>query len=97
MSFDDSDEQPDDTANVQLKEQDEQIGEAIEWKRRHFFVNCFFISVFFMIKMEFSYTDTFGKNIIMFQIFFAILDIFIEQIVTRIIMGEALMTTPVSA
>jgi hypothetical protein len=50
-----------------------------------------------MIKMEFSYTDTFGKNIIMFQIFFAILDIFIEQIVTRIIMGEALMTTPVSA
>lgn len=80
-----------------MKEQDEQIAEAIAWKRRHFFVNCFFISVIIMIKMEFSYTDTFGKNIIMFQILFAFLDIFIEQIVTRIIMGEALMTTPVSA
>lgn len=33
----------------------------------------------------------------MFQIFFAILDIFIDQLVTRVIMGEALMTTPVTA
>jgi hypothetical protein len=44
--------------------------------------------------MEFSYTGIFGKNIIIFQIFFALLDIIIEQIITRVIMGEALMATP---
>ena len=67
---------------------------AISWKRRHYFVNCFFIAIFFMIKLEFSYSTTFGTNIIAFQIIFAGLDIIIEQVLTRLIMGEALMTAP---
>lgn len=94
QSFDDTDEEPDEEAEIELPEQEKNIGKALEWKRRHFFVNCFFIAVFFMLKLEFSYTDAFGNNIIMFQIFFTFLDIFIEQLITRIIMGEALMATP---
>jgi hypothetical protein len=60
MSFDTSDEESDENADVELKEHDENVAEALQWKRRHFFVNSFFISIFFMLKIEFSYTDTFG-------------------------------------
>lgn len=60
MSFDTSDEDVKDDEDVELKEHDENVGEALQWKRRHFYVNSFFISIFFMLKIEFSYTDTFG-------------------------------------
>ncbi len=65
-SFDDSKDEPKEDDPVDLPEEERNIIKAINWKRRHFFVNCFFIAVFFMIKLEFSYTDTFGQNIMMF-------------------------------
>jgi hypothetical protein len=60
MSFDDSDGEKDKDEEVILKEHDENISEALTWKRRHLFVNSFFTAIFFMIKIEFSYTNTFG-------------------------------------
>ena len=67
MSFDDSeDDHKDKDEEIHLKEHDENITEALTWKRRHLFVNSLFIAMFFMLKIEFSYTDTFGQNIIMF-------------------------------
>ena len=60
MSFDDSDAEHGDVDDVELKEHDENISEALAWKRRHLFINSFFIAIFFMLKIEFSYTDTFG-------------------------------------
>jgi hypothetical protein len=60
MSFDDSDAEHKDVDDVELKEHDENISEALAWKRRHLFINSFFIAIFFMLKIEFSYTDTFG-------------------------------------
>lgn len=66
MSFDDSDEDQKEDEDVHLREHDENITEALTWKRRHLFVNSLFIAMFFMLKIEFSYTDTFGQNIIFF-------------------------------
>lgn len=66
QSFDESGEEPNEETEITLPEQEKNISMALEWKRRHFFVNCFFIALFFMLKMEFSYTNTFGQNIIMF-------------------------------
>lgn len=63
----------------ELIEEDAKIASGLDWKRRHFFINCFYVTMFLMFKLEFSYTDIFGKNILYFQIAFQILDIFIEQ------------------
>lgn len=60
MSFDDSDADNKEVDDVELREHDENISEALAWKRRHLFINSFFIAIFFMLKIEFSYTDTFG-------------------------------------
>jgi len=94
QSFDDEADEPKETDEIELQEHERNIVKAIGWKRRHFFVNCFFISIFFMIKLEFSYSTTFANNIILWQIIFTFLDIVIEQVLTRIVMGEALMTAP---
>lgn len=59
-SFDDSMDEPKEDEEVELPEQEGNIVKALIWKRRHFFVNCFFIAIFFMIKLEFSYTNIFG-------------------------------------
>jgi hypothetical protein len=94
QSFDDENEEPKEDEEIDMQEHERNIVKALTWKRRHFFINCFFIAIFFMIKLEFSYSNTFGNNIIMCQIIFTFLDIVIEQFLTRIIMGEALMSAP---
>jgi hypothetical protein len=35
------------------------IRNALDWKRRHFFVSCFIISLFLLMKMEYSYSNMF--------------------------------------
>lgn len=77
------------------REEDVRIRNAIDWKRRHFFIACLAISLFLMIKLEFSYTAIFGNNILIFLVAFNFMDIAIEQVLTRIIMGEALLVSPV--
>ena len=79
----------------ELPEEEVNIRTALNWKRRHFLINTFFVSMFLMVKMEFSYTDIFGKNILYFQVGFTFLDVLIEQIITRLVMGEALLSTPI--
>ena len=53
------------------------------------------VALFLMIKLEFSYTDIFGKNILLFLILFTVFDIVIEQILTRVVMSEALLVMPI--
>jgi hypothetical protein len=48
-----------------------------------------------MLKFEYSYTKMFAANITTFLIMFVALDIFIEQLLTRLVMSEALLVTPV--
>ena len=66
MSFDESGDEIKEEEEVELPEQEEKIAIALQWKRNHYFINCFFVGIFFMIKMEFSYTLTFQNNILMF-------------------------------
>jgi len=48
-----------------------------------------------MLKIEFSYTEFFGRNIYTFLILFMILDIFLEQFLTRVLMSEAILVSPI--
>lgn len=36
------------------------IRNALTWKRKHFFVMCIFVTIFLMIKLEFSYKKIFS-------------------------------------
>lgn len=48
---------------VHEKEEVVNIRRAIDWKRRHFFVCCLLVSIFLVLKMEYSYTKVFQNNI----------------------------------
>ena len=80
---------------AQLNEDETKIREALIWKRKHFFLSCLFSALFLMIKLELSYEPFFGENILYFLIAFTIMDIFIDQILSRALMGEALLVSPV--
>lgn len=62
MSLEEDEEEEDAGKNEEeeLGEEDTNIRSALNWKRRHFFINCFFISMFLMLKLEFSYGQIFG-------------------------------------
>jgi hypothetical protein len=47
-----------------------------------------------MLKIEFSYTKTFSKNITYFLTANMVLDIISEQVLVRLIMSEALLVAP---
>lgn len=95
-------DQDDSEGDVGGKEDEEELPEiernirtALDWKRRHFLIYTLFTSFFLMIKLEFSYTVIFGKNILYFQVGYTFLDIIIEQVLTRVVMGEALLVSPI--
>ena len=60
------------------KEENTNIRKAIDWKRHHFFVACIIVTIFLMLKFEYSYTKMFAENITFFLIMFVIIDIFLE-------------------
>jgi hypothetical protein len=60
------------------KEENTNIRHALDWKRNHFFVACLVVTIFLMLKFEYSYTKMFAANITSFLIMFVALDIFIE-------------------
>ena len=76
------------------KEENMNIRNALDWKRRHFFVTCIFVTCFLMLKIEFSYSKIFSKNITYFLTGFMALDIITEQILVRRVMSEALLVAP---
>jgi len=53
------------------------------------------VTFMLLIKLEFSYTNMFGKNIMKFLLFFTGLDLVMEQLLTRIFISEALLITPI--
>jgi len=71
------------------------IRRALEWKRRHFFVACLLVALFLMVKLEFSYTELFGKNVLVFLLIFTAADLVLEQLLTRLLMSEALLVSPI--
>lgn len=54
-----------------------------------------FVSLFLMFKIEFSYTELYRKNILLFLVIFQVVDIAMEQLLTRIFMSEALLMSPI--
>jgi hypothetical protein len=78
----------------EAKEENKNIRAALDWKRRHFFVSCIFVTIFLMYKVEFSYTKIFSNNITFFLTAFMVLDILTEQILVRQVMSEALLVSP---
>jgi len=48
---------------VHDKEEVVNIRRALDWKRRHFFICCLIVSIFLLLKMEYSYTKVFQNNI----------------------------------
>ena len=87
----DADEMEDE---VEDREDDTNIREALVWKRKHFFVICLFVGLFLMLKLEFSYTRIFSGNIMLFLALFMVGDMIIEQLLVRLVMSEALLVAP---
>ena len=79
------------------EEEEVRIRDALTWKRRHFIMMRLIIAAFVMLKIQFSYIQTFKSNINTFLIVFMITDIILEQILTRIVMSESLLVTPILA
>ena len=77
------------------REEDINLKRGLEMKRRHFFVVCVFVAIFIMVKLEFSYKKVFSDNIKVFLLSFMIMDIFLEQIMVRLVLNEALLVSPV--
>ena len=77
------------------KDEATNIRRAIDWKRRHFFVACLVVTLFLMVKLEFSYSELFGKNILACLILFTVGDLILEQLLTRVLMSEALLVSPI--
>ena len=77
------------------EEEEVRIRDALTWKRRHFIMMRLIIAAFVMQKIQFSYTQTFQSNINTFLAVFIITDIILEQILTRIVMSESLLVTPI--
>ena len=76
------------------KEENVNIRRALDWKRRHFFVQCFLVGIVLMLKLEYSYSKIFAQNITIFLMIFMVSDIIFEQLLVRIIMSEALLVAP---
>jgi cation transport ATPase len=94
LSRDESDAE-EDQDDEEAREERTQICRAIDWKRRHFFVACMVVALFLMVKLEFSYSELFGKNILAFLVLFTVLDLILEQLLTRLLMSEALLVSPI--
>ena len=71
------------------------IRKALDWKRRHFFVVCVCVSLFLMVKMEYSYAEFMQDNIQYLLAVYMFIDIISEQILVRALMEEALLAAPV--
>ena len=71
------------------------IRAGLSWKRKHFVLMCLMIIMFLMVKLEFSYTKMYASNIIIWLIIFIVMDIFIEQLLVRVVFEEALLIAPV--
>ena len=69
---------------------------AIDFKQSHFFKVCILVGLALLVKIELAYTEVFQNNIILFLIMLMMLDIIFEQILVRLIMGEALLVSPIN-
>ena len=79
------------------EEEELRIRDALAWKRRYFIMMWLVIAAFVMQKIQFSYTQTFQSNIYTFLVVFMVTDIILEQILTRMVMSESLLVTPIVA
>ena len=73
------------------------LWDGLKMKRRYFMVACLGVSVFASIKLEISYSKMFADNIFIFQASFCMVDIFIYQLFSRIVLDEALLIVPILA
>lgn len=78
LSRDESDAEEGSDDDEEAGEERTRIRRAIDWKRRHFFVACLVVALLLMVKLEFSYSELFGKNILAFLVLFTVLDLILE-------------------
>ena len=71
------------------------ISNGLGWKRKHMFIVSIFVTMFLMIKLEFSYKKMFSQNIKLFLLLFMGFDIILENIMVRLVMSEALLVSPI--
>ena len=95
QSLDDSEPEDGGREEEDEREEDLKIVRAIDWKRRHFFVACMGTALVLMVRLEFSYSELFGKNIMEFLVLSTIGDLVLEQLLTRVVMSEALLVSPI--
>lgn len=95
QSLDESEPEDGGAVEEDEREDDVNIRRAIDWKRRHYFVACMGTALVLMVRLEFSYSELFGKNIMEFLVLFTIGDLALEQLLTRVVMGEALLVSPI--
>ena len=83
-----------------LNEEDKVILQDIDnqsnpllWKRKSVILKSIFIIVYNAIKFEFSYSETFTKNVYLFYAFFIFLEYLIEESFNKLIFGEALLSS----
>lgn len=78
LSLDESNQEEDLHEAEDDKEDEVRIIRAIDWKRRHFFVACMIVALFLMVKLEFSYSELFGKSVLEFLVIFTVADLILE-------------------
>jgi uncharacterized membrane protein len=58
-------------------------------------VACMIVALFLMVKLEFSYSELFGKSVLEFLVIFTVADLILEQLLVRVLMSEALLVSPI--
>lgn len=93
MSIDDADDsfQKDDEL---IKDEVVNIRKALEWKRRHFFIMCVIITIYIMVRMEYSYAEFMRNNIQYLLVVYMLISIINEQVITRVVFEESLLAAP---
>jgi len=66
----------------------------IKNKKRYFIFNILFFALGMMYLLKFSFTKVFQNNVIYFQLSLVLIEILLEQILTRVVVKEALLVSP---
>ena len=83
------------TYEEQLIEEKRMLKSSLGYKQNYYKFILIIIIFFFCILLEFSCTDLFQNNIIIFLVAFVFLEIILEQILNRLVLDEELLVSPI--
>jgi Flp pilus assembly protein TadB len=88
---------PDNTtqeSSTETVQESKPYAEGMTEKRMQFMLVCCCSALLVTWKLELSYSDTFTSNIIGFLVIFLLIDMLLEYILQRFVIGEALLVAP---